>query len=146
MIGEQIEAMVPLRLTAEWDLGELMPAAYSRFLRLLRMAKNSANSWGNDEDLDKLVNFEDKLREAYLKTQAEQWTMNPSIHYNEWGNFSSADMRPVVDAFKNLIDIFHCPECGSLIYVSKKNRTSAGLRCNCEHISWNLLAKDEAWP
>ena len=66
--------------------------------------------------------------------------MNSAVHYNKWANFGKKDFEPVVIAFKELRDLFHCKTCDSWLYAKPRMRPEA-LRCTCGELNFNLNQK-----
>jgi len=50
------------------------------------------------------------------------------------------DFKPVVAAFKELMECFRCKTCNGWIYVLPKVNPQS-LRCTCEDVSFNLTIK-----
>ena len=48
--------------------------------------------------------------EALAKHGGESWVVNKAVHYTEWADFSKAEFRSVVEAFKTLLLQFRCRE------------------------------------
>jgi hypothetical protein len=96
----------------------------------------SAKSW-KKEDKEKICNE----RKQFLATcdavmRTEQWSINKDVHYNSWANFGVNDFKPVVAAFKELMECFRCKVCNSWIYVLPKVNPQS-LRCTCSDVDFN---------
>jgi hypothetical protein len=52
-------------------------------------------------------------------------------------NFDKKDFEPVVTAFKELMNCFHCLNCHSWLHVTPRVQPET-LRCACGEISFNL--------
>lgn len=137
-VCDALAAPVRYRLNARWDLGDFLPAAMVRCRRLLKKAKQAAQSWGQAEEFDRLTELESTAAQVFARTQAEQWAINANVHYNNWANFSEPDFREVVEAFQDLFDLFRCESCQSLLELTWRGPTPATCGCNCGHVSWNL--------
>ncbi len=74
-------------------------------------------------------------------TQAEQWAVNKGVHYDSWYASEAADLKEVVDAFRDLCDVFQCPNCGGLLSLSMAGLRADAVRCPCTHVNWNLVKK-----
>lgn len=133
-------AQPQFRADGNYELGELLPATLSRMKDLLGKAANAAPSWGNDSGKDKAVTLKKALSESTGASQVEQWAVNKAVHYNEWANFGKKDFEPVVGAFKELLDHFHCGTCDSWLYANSRIRPEA-LRCACGATNLNLNQK-----
>lgn len=137
---DQLGARPQFKADGAYELGDLLPAALSRMKELLGKAANAAQSWGNDEDKALAVSLKKSLSESSASSQVEQWVVNKTVHYNSWANSGKKDFGPVVKAFKELLDLFHCGTCDSWFYATPKNRPES-LRCSCGAINLNLNAK-----
>jgi hypothetical protein len=118
----------------------LFPAAISRMKTLLGKAANAAQSWGNKVEMEKAVALKKALSESSGTSQVEQWAVNKAVHYHEWANFGKKDFEPVVAAFKELLDLFHCKTCDSWFYANPRGRPES-LRCSCGATNFNLNEK-----
>lgn len=116
----------------------LMPAAVTRFRKLIRKAKDAASRWNDAERVTELGELESVTGQIYARTHAENWAVNPAVHYNEWANLTPNDMRPVVEAFRDLFDHLRCSRCGGLPRVSKVGYTETTLACPCNRFSVSL--------
>ena len=118
-----------------------MVPAVRRFRDLILEGKNVAEKWGQTDVAEALKTREKSLADFLLTTNAEQWQINPAIHYNEWTNFTANDFIPVVTAFRNLVSKFSCekPECAGLFYlVMTPPKTPDAVRCTCGNTNINL--------
>lgn len=140
-VCEKLWAQVIYRGNADYTLGDYLPAAYSRYMKLLRNAKASANSWGQKETVERLADAESVAKQCYQRTTAEQWATNKGVHYDQWHQLGSADLSDVVDAFKDMCAVFVCPSCNSVLSVSASatGRTAEAVRCSCQAVNWNLV-------
>jgi len=137
-LGIKLRAKVELTNSSSYDLGELLPAVISQYNSCLKKAKNAANHWGRKEMLQKVSSIANAFSEAYQKTQAEQWSLNPAIHFNAWENFEINDFIPIKEAFFNLLEQFKCPNCSGWIYVSPIKGKVESVRCDCGAFSLNV--------
>ena len=140
VLADNLRAKVEYRGDANYDLGDLLPPTLSRWKNRLEKGIKSAVHWGHDDV--KLV-LKTKLADAKSlsqKTSAEQWTINKSVHFNEWENFTKTDFKEVGDSFKALLNRIRCPnqKCGGYPYVTPRKGTSEQLRCSCGTININL--------
>ncbi|MGE6220393.1 AAA family ATPase [Nubsella zeaxanthinifaciens] len=139
----KLRAQVEFRNDAHFTLGDLLPPAVDRMVKLLGYGVKSAASWGKtsaEEELKlKKADFED-LRKA---SNIESWQTNTLVHFNEWSNLQEKDFRPVVLAYKNLISAFHCQAegCGAALYVVPEKGNKDTLRCACGETNINLIIK-----
>ena len=142
-VCERLWAPVVYRGNASYTLGDYLPAAYGRFGKLLRRAKNAAGSWGNADVVGRLTEAESVAKQCYARTTAEQWAANKGIHFDQWHQLGREDLADVVDAFKDTCAVFICPSCESVLSVaaSATGRTEEAVRCNCQKVNWNLVSK-----
>lgn len=127
----------------KWELGELQLPAMEHFKNLIRRASRSAKSWDQHDNIEKYRIFDSVRSSVYGRTHAEQWLVNENLHYNNWGNFSPVDFRPVVDAFHDLFDLFYCHKCDGMLNLEKEKTKMKSLRCPCGEINWNLVIKSK---
>lgn len=143
VLADNLRAKVEYRGDAGYDLGDLLPPVLSGWRDRLKKGLKSANHWGHDEAKAAL---EAKLAEAetlIAKSSAEQWAINKSVHFNEWGNFTKEEFNEVADAFKALLDHIRCKngKCGGYPYLTPRKGASEQLRCSCGGIAINLRLK-----
>ncbi len=138
-VCEALEALVPYRADARWDLGAVMPAAVARFRKLLKEARQAAERWNNAADAIALGEREGVVGQIYDRTQAEQWAVNPAVHYNRWLDLTPNDLRPVIEAMRDLFDALRCPQCRGLYRVLKQGGRDASITCLCGGFSATLL-------
>jgi hypothetical protein len=118
----------------------MMTSVLSRTKELWGKAAESSQSWGRrDKEVDALD------RRKFLATcnaamRVEQWSVNKAVHYNAWANFGVNDFKPVVAAFKELMECFRCTVCNGWIYVLPKFSPQS-IRCTCESVSFNMTMK-----
>ncbi len=131
------EAMT--RLAAQ-DLDQ-PPAALLR--ESLKLATKAANDWKDDAAKAKVHAMKTARSDALAAYGGESWVMNKAIHYNGWADFSKAEFKPVVAAFKTLLLQFRCPkqECDSWLYVTPRKGDPEMLRCRCMGVNLNLKPK-----
>jgi hypothetical protein len=143
-LATRIRARLEIRGDNRYELGDLLPAVVGKWGDHIKKAKVAAQSWGDSKGFDLLSARHEKFRKRLERTKAEQWAINPTVHYNAWVNLSPSEFGVVVDAFKELIETFQCEgECKSLLYaeprVGQGNVTQ--LRCTCGATTINLNEK-----
>ena len=74
----RLAARVPYRLSAQYDLGDLAPAAWAEYRLLIKKAKTAANSRNKVPEIDRLRELESVGAQTYERTRAEQWAVNPA--------------------------------------------------------------------
>ena len=141
-LADELGAKVKFRADGGYDMGELLSSVIARQGELLKQAAKAAKSWGDDEQVKKVEEFQ-KARTAILTAKGgEEWVVNKAIHYNEWANLSRNDFMPVIRAFKELLQQFRCakPKCDSWLSVTPRNEP-VDLRCSCGTVRFNLKQK-----
>ena len=142
-ICDALHAPVRFRSDGRWELGDLLPAATGQYKELLKKAKQAANSWGNLEVVEKLKETDSVARQVFARLNSEYWAVNSAVHYNNWGNFTQNDFRPVVDTFRDLFGIFACSRCQGLLAVATEGPNDVNVRCDCGTVNWNLKKKGD---
>lgn len=137
----KLRATVEARPTANYELGDLMPAIASRIKELFKKANAAANSWNQKDIVEKVSALSSDFGTKYAATNAEQWAVNASVHYNEWASLSPADFRNVLTAFKDMIATLQCGTCTSWFYVSPIKGQLETIRCECGSANFNLRPK-----
>lgn len=145
-LAASLRRSVPYRPESNHDLGELLSSVKGAHGKWLKQAAGSANSWSNEEQKSKVKALKDARSAAGLAQESENWAVNSAVHFNDWANLSVADFRPVVDAWKEFLDLFLCDNtaCGAFIHVSGHPGREETLRCTCGSYSVNLLSKPSA--
>jgi hypothetical protein len=137
----RLRAPLESKGTASYDLGELMPAIISTWGRLLSKGKEAAQSWKQDQVFKDLITRHEEFRARLVATQAEQWTINSSVHYTQWNNMQPQEFRPVVEAFRQLLTCFQCPSCEAWYYANPPKGNIDLVRCDCGSLTINLKSK-----
>jgi hypothetical protein len=143
-LAHKLQANVPFRGDARWELGELLPAVIGRLNEVLGKAADAAHSWRDDDAKLVIASLKNKVSQAYSRTQVEQWPMNATIHYNEWlNNLQEHEFRPAVQAYKDLLTQLGCSQCDTYLHVLPQRGSSLEeLRCDCGKVSFNLKRKE----
>ena len=122
----------------QWQLDDWLPAAMDQYRDLVRRGRRTALSW---DDKDAVLDF-DKLesdrKQIYDRTYVEQWSINASVHYNNWENMSKEDFLPVAAAFSDLWRLFECSACEGLLEKVPRKGSLQSVQCRCGQINWNL--------
>lgn len=142
-IAEDLGARVAFRGDAKYELGDFQHAVKGRHAALLKLAKASAASWSNADDLDRIQTLNDARAAASLTQDRENWAINLQVHHNEWATMTADEFRPVVQAWHDFLDLFTCDNdaCETWIYVVGSAGREELLRCRCGNYSLNLLKK-----
>jgi DNA repair exonuclease SbcCD ATPase subunit len=141
MVCDALQAQVTYKLNGRWELGDFLPAAMGKYHTLLKKAKKTAQSWGDENCCERLQELDSTVGQIYTRCGAEQWAINANVHYNNWANFSKSDFRPIVEAFQDLYGLFICSKCGGMLHLTTKGLTLVAVRCNCGGVDWNLIEK-----
>lgn len=142
MVCDSLQAPVRFKLDGRWELGDLLPAAISQYRKLIKLAKKSANSWNQKDQLEDLNETNSIASSIFERSNAEQWAVNANVHYNNWTNFTRQDFQPVVEAFQDLYNLFLCSDCGTIFYVTQSGTVLTSMRCHCKKFDWNFIEKN----
>ncbi|HDH27674.1 MAG TPA: chromosome segregation protein SMC [Euryarchaeota archaeon] len=140
ILADNLRARIEFRGDSHYDLADLMPHTLKRWRTLLEDGEKSATKWKLDDKKVALSAMRATAKDLIAKTNAEQWAINPSVHFNEWANLQAHEFQEVVDAFENLLEHLRCENsaCKSYLYVSPRKGQPEELRCNCGGASINL--------
>lgn len=137
-LADKLRANVEFHADAQYDLGDLLPRVAAIWRELLNRAEGVAKAWGKQDEVTAIKQRQDDFTAKLARSQVEQWAINKSIHYNEWGTFKKQDFTPVVAAFKELLASFQCPTCGGYFYVTPQKGSRESVRCDCSAVTLNL--------
>ena len=142
-LADNLGAKPVYRGDFSYELGDLLSAVIARQAELLGLAAKSAEHWKNDEARGKVQALKTSRSEALRTHGGESWVLNKAVHYNEWAEFSKAEFKSVVEAFKTLLLQFRCGNagCESWLYVTPRKGDPEALRCRCAALNLNLRAK-----
>lgn len=141
MVCDSLQAPVRFRLDGRTELGDLLPASIGQLRNFLKKAKTAANSWNDKEAVNSLSELDSTVGQMYQRTNAEQWAVNASVHYNNWATLSPKDFSPVIEAFQDLFALFHCSSCGGMLYVVNAGPLADSVKCSCGKVNWNMIPK-----
>lgn len=141
MVCDALQARVTFKLNGRWELGDWLPATMRQYRSLLKQAKKAAQSWNDRERFLMLEELDSTAGPIYTRSNAEQWTLNANVHYNNWANFSKNDFQPVVEAFRDLYGLFICSSCGGMLRLAVTGMEPVAIRCSCGKVDWNLKGK-----
>ena len=125
----------------QWQLDDWLPAAMDQYRDLLKRGRGAASSWDDKDALAAFNELESVRKQTYDRTYVEQWSINASVHYNNWENMSKEDFSPVVDAFRDLQGLFLCSTCGGLLEAMPRKGSIEVVKCPCGKVNWNLRQK-----
>ena len=131
-------AQVTYNSGMQWQLDDWLPAAMGQYREVLRKGRQAASSWHDNETLAAFEEQETIRKQIYSRTFVEQWTINASVHFNNWANMSKEDFGPVVDAFRDLQALFACSNCGGFLEKLPQKGTPQVVKCQCGKVNWNL--------
>ena len=134
-------AQITYNAGMQWQLDDWLPAAMDQYKDLVRRGRGAASSWGDKDALVSFQELESIRKQIYDRTYVEQWSINASVHYNNWENMSKEDFSPVVDAFRDLQGLFMCSTCGGLLEKMPRKGTLQAAKCPCGTVYWNLSPK-----
>jgi energy-coupling factor transporter ATP-binding protein EcfA2 len=140
-ISVRLSASIPRSASGDHDLGELLIGVTSRYGELLKKAIKSARSWENQELVSALEAEKQQLDECLKKVSSEAWGMNAMVHFNSWANMEKNAFREVRNAYLNLVQLFKCSGCKTLLHVIPLKGNSETLKCDCNKRNYNLKAK-----
>ncbi len=135
---DSLRADVCYKSDGRWELGDYLNGAKKAFKEYLKKAKKSARSWGRDEKVQEFELLETQTNEIIQRTQSEHWGVNENVHYTRWGDFVKDDFMPVAEAFRDLENLYKCPECQGIISVNMAGVIAKSIKCPCGSLSWNL--------
>lgn len=138
---DSLRANIRYRTDNRWELSEFVNAAIGTYRKLLKEAKDAANSWNDKELVQKLQEAESVAAQIISRSKAEEWGINENVHYNRWGEFEADDFRPVSEAWRDLTELFRCSLCDGLLFLSMEGHNPSLVRCKCGKVNWNLMRK-----
>jgi len=142
ILADSLRVHVEYRGDGNYDLGDLMPHVLKEWRKKLEDGEKAAIYWKRVDEKAAVAAKRAKAKELIAKTNAEQWAINPSIHFNEWSNLQRQEFQEVVVAFKELLENLRCENesCKSYLYVLPRKGKAEEMRCNCGNININLRA------
>lgn len=142
ILADNLRARVEFRGDGHYDLGDLLPQVLKEWRKRLEDGEKSAAHWKRKDEKETIASKRAKAKELIAKTNAEQWVINPSVHFNEWANLQRQEFQEVVGAFKELLENLRCENksCKSYLYVLPRKGKAEEMRCNCGTTNINLKA------
>jgi hypothetical protein len=140
ILADNLRARIEFRGDGHYDLNDLLPPVLTAWKKRLEDAEKSAAHWGHDAEKEALAAKRAEAKQLIAKSNAEQWAINPTVHFNEWANLRREEFQDVVDAFKALLKHLRCqnPACQSYVYIMPRKGKIEELRCNCGATAINL--------
>ena len=141
-LADELGAKVKFRADGGYDMGELLSAVIGRQGELLKSAAKAAASWDDTDQITMVEALKKRRSDILAASEGEQWVINKAIHNNDWADLSKNDFKPVVTAFRDLLQQFRCekPKCDSWLSLTPKN-DPVDLRCSCGNFRLNLKEK-----
>ena len=140
LLADQLGARPQYRADGTYEMEEMLTSVLKRTKELWGKASESAKSWQKEEKDKASTERKQFLSTCDAVMRMDQWSVNKAVHYNAWANFGVNDFKPVVAAFKELMECFRCTTCNSWIYILPKVNPQS-LRCTCTGIDFNLAMK-----
>ena len=134
-------AQVTYNSGMQWQLDDWLPAAMKQYRNLVKAGRRAASSWDDKDTATSFDELESVRKQIYGRTYVEQWSINASVHYNNWADMSKEDFLPVADAFRDLQSLFMCSNCGGLLEKSPRKGSLQVAKCPCGKMNWNLRQK-----
>ncbi|MBI4529874.1 MAG: AAA family ATPase [Deltaproteobacteria bacterium] len=140
ILADNLRARIEFRGDGHHDLNDLLSPVLSEWRRRLENGEKSAVYWKRDDVKAALAAMRAKAKELIARSYAEQWAINPAVHFNEWVNLQRHEFQEVVTAFKALLEHLRCDNlnCKSYLYVMPRKGKAEELRCNCGATAINL--------
>lgn len=140
VLADNLRAQIEFRGNGQYDLGDLLPHVMKVWRKRLEDGEKAAAHWHRDGEKAILAEKRAKANDLIAKSNAEQWTINPAVHFNNWANFQRHEFQEVVNAFKALLENLRCenPSCKSYLYVLPRKGKAEEIRCNCGATVINL--------
>ncbi|MFZ3138552.1 MAG: AAA family ATPase [Thermodesulfovibrionales bacterium] len=140
-VCDSLQADVRYRSDGRWELGDYLKGAKEAYKKYLKLAKQSANSWGDTKKVEEYTRMESEVNEIIERSQMEQWGINENVHYTKWKDFAKEDFLPIVEAFQDLEELFKCPQCQGMISLSMIGTVPVSVKCPRGEFNWNLEVK-----
>ncbi len=134
-----LAAHVRYREQGRYDSGELLEGVTARFGDILRKARAAAETWSRQSIVQQIDARLAVFQDARAVLNQQLWIVNPTVHYNPGHDVHSNDLRPVVEATRNLLNSLRCakPGCDSILAVVGGNDEQM-LKCKCGEVGWTL--------
>jgi energy-coupling factor transporter ATP-binding protein EcfA2 len=138
-VCDRLQASVQYRSDGRWELSDFAGAAIGAYAKYLREGKAVAQSWRSGPAFEKLQELETVAAQVIKRSQVEQWAVNENVHYSRWGEFTPEDFQPVVEAWRDLLNLFVCPSCQGSLFLAMDKKKATSMRCRCGAVDWNLV-------
>jgi len=140
-VCDSLKAKVAYRSDSRYELGHYIDGAKEAYKKYLKLAKKSAASWEQEDDVQAIAEIETQANEVIQRTQMEHWGINENVHYTKWKDMTKDDFLPISEAFQDMENLFKCPECQRIISLNMVGLSPSAMKCQCGNINWNLEIK-----
>ena len=137
-VCDALGAKIPYNSRMVWQLDDWLFPAMGEYKDLLDLARRAALSWGQTDLVAEFVEKESVRKQVYGRISDDQWAINAAVHYNNWENMEKEDFLPVVEAFRDLHELFVCSSCRRLLEKNPRKGNPDTVKCPCGTVSWNL--------
>lgn len=147
-LADGLRARLGFRGDGQYDLGDLLPSALSRWQEILKTALKVAQRWKQSDAITRITALADKTKDAVTQSNVERWAINRAVHFTEWENLQSDEFRSVVRAFREVVQVVRCSQCNSSAYLSPRVGPSEVVKCTCGELTINLVDRQRrlaAW-
>jgi energy-coupling factor transporter ATP-binding protein EcfA2 len=127
----------------DYDLGDFRDAVKAAFADALAKAMKAAVS--RAKDTASLAETQSAYNAASKLVESEEWSINKTVHFNDWATMTVGDFKPVIDAYDRFLGFFQCKACGGDLRILKDPGLDLEeLRCSCGETNFNLQPKPKA--
>ncbi|MCI4332665.1 MAG: ATP-binding protein [Thermoplasmata archaeon] len=133
-----LEAPIIYRGGHQWDVGEYVPAAFSRWNALVEEGRKAALKRGDAAEEARLKALQKTVSDLFQTAQVEQWGINAALHFNNWASLTAGDFSPIADAFRGLTNTFLCGKCSSMVSITRAGSAKHSVACRCGGCGWVL--------
>lgn len=86
LVCDSLHIPVRYKLNGQHDLGDFTKPLMDGYRDLVKKARKAAISWNKAELQAKFDELDNIRKGIYTRTYAEQWAVNPNVHYNQWAS------------------------------------------------------------
>ena len=104
ILADNLRVRIEFRSDARYDLGVLLPPVLKAWSQYLESGKKAAEHWGNTAKKDELQEMKAQAKVLIASANTEFWSINPSVHFNEWANLDKSEFQTVVNVFNKLLE------------------------------------------
>ena len=136
-----LHAKIPYRSDYRWDFGDWVQAAMDEYRDLVSRARKSAQSWEDTARVSALDETDSIRKQVWARVWEEAWAINPNVHFNRWVSLEPGELEDVAQAYRDLMALFSCANCGSMLETMFADTDPAQIACHCGQQTWNLQLK-----